>query len=300
MQILKGHDSAKPVRSLAFAPDGTRLASSARDYRTFLWDLSTGKHQAIDEDNSYTVAFAPDGKQVATGRGSGLSVWDSATGELRTVDLWSELCHAWHVAYSPDGRLLGAVSAPVSYGTGQVRLYDAATLKRLPLGDGHLGATACLAFSRDGRTLATGHHEGPLAEYRVVRLWDVPTRKESGLLWGLSAAAVALAFSPDGRFLAAAAGRTLYVWEVAAGRLVVTHKAPALNFKDVAFTPDGRFLAFISNDATARFWDVGGWREVGAFDWKLGPLISLAVAPDSKRAAAGSGRGKIVVWDVEL
>jgi Tol biopolymer transport system component len=296
MQILKGHLAIKPVRSLAFAPDGTRLASSARDYKTFLWDLGTGKHQVIDTWNSYTVAFAPDGRHVATGRGYGLSVWSADTGELRTIEIKTDHGHGIHVAYAPDGKLIATAS-------GSVRLFDAATLAELELGPGRERGTNSLAFSRDGRTLATGHSVWPAPgspPVRFVRLWDVATRQEKGRLTGLGGVAEELAFSPDGRFLAAAAGRTLFVWAVATGEIVLAHKGGTRSFKDVAFTPDGRFLAFVSNDASARLLDVGGWREAAAFDWKLGPLISLAVAPDSMRAAAGSGKGKIVVWDLDL
>jgi WD40 repeat protein len=296
MQILKGHLAIKPVRSLAFAPDGMRLASSARDYKTFLWDLSTGKHQVIDSRMSHMVAFSPDGKTVATGRESGLSLWNADTGELRVLDIPTDYGHGIHVAYTPDGRLLATAS-------GSVRLFDAVTLAPLELAPVPRRATNCLAFSRDGATLATGHSERldvRGVENRYVRLWDVATRQEWKRLTGLGGVAEALAFSPDGRFLAAAAGQTLFVWDVPSSGIVVEHRINSQHFKDVAFTPDGRFLAFVRNDATARFWDVGGWREAAAFDWKLGPLISLAVAPDGMRAAAGSGKGKIVVWDLDL
>jgi WD40 repeat protein len=46
MLILKGHRSDKPLRSLAFSPDGTRLASSGRDGKTLLWDLNADFHGA--------------------------------------------------------------------------------------------------------------------------------------------------------------------------------------------------------------------------------------------------------------
>jgi WD40 repeat protein len=296
MQILKGHLATKPVRSLAFSPDGTQLASSARDYKTFLWDLSTGKYRVIDHHNSYTVAFSPDGKIVATGRGWGLSLWNSETEELRLLDVAPDYGHGIDVAFSPDGKLLVTVS-------GSVTFWNAATLEPLEAGPGWARSTNCVAFTRDGKTLATGHDdrlEGRSTLDRVVRLWDATTRRERGALRGHSGTAAALSFSPDGRLLACAAGTMLWVWDVSSGEAVVKHKISTQHYKDVAFSPDGRFLAFARNDATVRLWETAGWTEVAAYDWKIGPMISIAFAPDGMRAAGGSGRGKIVVWDVDL
>jgi WD40 repeat protein len=310
MQILKGHLSTKPVRSLAFSPDGTSLASSARDYKTFLWDLSTGKHEVVEERDSYTVTFSPDGRTIATGRGSDMTLWDSASGRSRRYDIrydyrdgWG---HGWDLAYSPDGTRLAAVS-------GVLRLFDAATLDEIPLPAnlktyprGHPDwnsvpaynfASNCLAFSGDGAFLAPGHHPAP---GNVVRLWDTRTWQVRQELAGATATIDALAVSPDGRFVAACAGTTLWVWDAASGEAVVRHAISKQHYKDVAFSPDGRLLAFARNDASICFWHTGGWREAAAYDFKIGPMISLALSPDGMRAAGGSGRGKIVLFDIDL
>jgi WD40 repeat protein len=294
MQILKGHLAIKPVRSLAFAPDGTRLASSARDYKTFLWDLSTGKYQVIDSRDSYFVAFSPDGSALVTGRGHGLSVWNAATGELRTLDTPSDFL-ALRVAVSPDGRRLAAVS-------GSVRLWDMATLEMLPPWPDNGKASRCLAFSPDSRTLASGHSvlEPGGDRKTVIKLWDVAKGRVRAELRGPKAVADALAYSPDGRLLAACCGAGLWVWDTPTGEVRLSHMIDKQHFKDVAFSPDGRFLAFARNDATVRLWETSGWREAVAYNFAIGPMISIAFAPDGMRAAGGSGKGKIVVWDVDV
>src|SRR5262245_44573393 len=178
VKILKGHLSTKPVRSLCFSPDGTKLASSARDYRTFVWDLATGKYDPIVEGDSYTVAFSPDGRTIATGCSSAAWLWDSSSRMARrltfrfnhTTDSWS---YSWDLAFSPDSKTLAAVG-------GMLRLYDAATLDEVPVpkpkADAPLSwtdfppthfASNSLAFSRDGATLATGHDR---VNRKLVRL----------------------------------------------------------------------------------------------------------------------------------
>ncbi|MBY0232082.1 MAG: WD40 repeat domain-containing protein [Gemmataceae bacterium] len=66
-----------------------------------------------------------------------------------------------------------------------------------------------------------------------------------------------------------------------------------------AFHPGGRILAATSNDHTVKFYDTATWGRVGGFDWEVGRLRSVAFSADGCLAAAGSDKGRIVVWDVE-
>jgi WD40 repeat protein len=294
MLILKGHNSAKPVRSLAFSPDGVHLGSSARDYQTRLWNLTTGSSLVIEPGyaDSYTVAFSPDGAVIATGKTRGFSLYTIATGRLRSVE--SSENPAWQLGFLRDGRLLAGAGRHVA-------LWDAETLHSIPLGERAQMAHGCLAVSPDGKWFATSHlFWRATRKEHWVQLWDVASLKSTADLPGATAEIEALSFSPDSRLLAMVGGRKLLVWNVADGRVVHEQAHGKQNYKDVAFSPDGRWLAFANNDATIRLLDVRTWHEAAGFDWKLGSMISVAFAPDGMRAAGGSGRGKIVVWDVDL
>ena len=109
-----------------------------------------------------------------------------------------------------------------------------------------------------------------------------------------------LAFTPDERLLAGACGVFLRIWDATTGDLVVRMKVDQTHFQAVGFTPDGRFLVAGRNDGTVQFYETGTWREHAAFDWGIGPLACLVVARDGMRAAVGSKKGKILVWDLDL
>ena len=66
---------------------------------------------------------------------------------------------------------------------------------------------------------------------------------------------------------------------------------------DLAFTPDSRRLAVNSRDGI-KMWDVETGREVKRYDWKIGPVHSVAVSPDGLTAAAGGEKNQAVVWDL--
>lgn len=72
------------------------------------------------------------------------------------------------------------------------------------------------------------------------------------------------------------------------------------NFTGIAFHPSGRYLAATSNDETVKVFDTATWEVAHTFTWKIGKMKSVAFSPDGALAAAGSDKGQVVVWDVDL
>ena len=131
------------VMSVAFSPDGSRLASA-----DLLWDVAAGTHTPLEP--YYSVAFSPDGTMLALGTyDSKIKLWDMEAGTT-TATYEGHRSTVYSVAFSPDGTKL--VSGSLDF---TVRLWDVATGTHATL-EGHKDKVQSVAFSPDGRTLASG------------------------------------------------------------------------------------------------------------------------------------------------
>jgi WD40 repeat protein len=114
-----------------------------------------------------------------------------------------------------------------------------------------------LAFSPDGRALASGGLEGAL------KLWDVASGAERATLVTAGEETAAVAFSPDGQTLAAAIDRTVLLWDMATGNCRARLMGHEGKVKCLAYAPGGTRLASGSYDQTIRLWDVTDERITG-------------------------------------
>jgi WD40 repeat protein len=150
-----------------------------------------------------------------------------------------------------------------------------------------------LAFSPDGKTLASGH-------YDKVEIWDIATGKLLHTLRAHTAAVQGVAFSPDGRTVASAGfdGR-LCLWNPQRGKLRQALTDNGRSLWAIAFAPDGRTLATADGDGKVNLWEVrsGGLRRSFlGHGW----LTTVAFAPDGRTVASGAGPAdaKVRLWDV--
>jgi WD40 repeat protein len=182
-----------------------------------------------------------------------------------------------------------------------ILLWNVASGRALPTRFDNSRFVYSVAFSPDGRTLASGADDG------VVRLWNVSSGQLLKTLPGTanSSGSTTVAFSPDGHLLAAGS-TTIMLWNVATGKSVYPfpHSDRILDVTSLAFSPDGDLLAFSAettasgNAQTITLWNVTGSSKPRTLSSQDNLIYSVTFSPDGRTLAAASNPGIIQQWDV--
>ena len=161
-----------------------------------------------------------------------------------------------------------------------------------PVANHHGDVVKCVAFSLDGKTLASGSGD------KTIKLWDVATGQERATLRGHSNWVSSVAFSRDGKTLASGSwDNTIKLWDVATGQERATLRGHSEPVNSVGFSPDGKTLASGSWDNTIKLWEVATGQERASLRGHSESVYSVAFSPDGKTLASGSFDSTIKLWD---
>ncbi|GAB4477222.1 MAG: hypothetical protein Kow00124_20150 [Anaerolineae bacterium] len=198
------------------------------------------------------------------------------------------------IAAGPDGRLMAS-----AFGGGpDVILWETATGDEVTTLLGHTAPVRALAFSLDGRLLASGGDDG------MVVVWDVATGEDLQNLSGHPVGLSALAFSADGTLLASGSiDGTVVIWSLETGGPLQIIGPPPIDARvgALVFSPDGAQLVVARTSTPEQgqilFYDVAQGEESEAFNAAAAPIEALVFLPGSPIIAAGSSDGGIAFWD---
>jgi len=284
---LTGHIG--PVTGIAYAGDGTTLATVGADARIKIWNTSTGAlTRTIELDNGPATAFAILGTSALTGHATGeIVLWDWQRAEKLAAFKRNDASIS-SVTFAGRADRFAASSQDW-----KLALWDTAT----PSGpvqviDAHEDAAQAVAYvtTEKGPRLASGGAD------KQVKLWNLDTLDRIRTYRGHRELITALAFSPDGKLLASASiDGNIRVWSTNSGRMrrLYGHRG---RVGSLSFSPDGKTLASSGADGQLRLWDVARARTARTIIGHQGGVNAVSFAPDGVHLASAGEDGVVRIW----
>jgi WD40 repeat protein len=230
------------------------------------------------------VAISPDKKYIAASRGNQIHIYEAASGK--------------HLRMLLDPQLTAPLPPPNSGGEKTNSALGSSGGKGEPIKAAHLSLVEALAYSPDGKTLASG-------AFGEVVLWDADKGILRGRLTGFADRVVALDFSHDGKLLATGGGAPtadgeIKIFDVASGKLAVEIKnGHSDTVFGVCFSPDDKKLAACAADKFVKVFELPSGKFLKAFEGHTHHVLGVGWSGDGKLLASAGADNVIKIWDFD-
>lgn len=279
------------ITSVAFSPDGCRLATSDTNGEITIWDVSNGKQiLSCKEHNSWVwnITFSPVHPVLAScGQDHTIKLWHITTGEcLQTLHGHTSIVTS--IAFSPDAQFLASTSYDHT-----VKVWHLATGKCTQTLLGHHACVWSVAFHPAGQILATA------GEDNTIKLWDLETGCCVQTWEGHQHWVKAIAFSPEGQILASGSfDQTVKLWDIHTRVCLMTLPGHAGVVTSVAFNPKDNLLLSGSYDQTVKIWDINTGKCLDTLEKHTNRIWSVAFHPQGHLIASGGDDHAAKIWEM--
>ena len=311
ISLFKG--DRQDIKGVAFSKDGRFLVGANSTGGVPRWNATTGELRSILVNEkiklSTPVIFSEDGVKLisVSRRHKKIHVWnlgdEAAPLPITNID-FDFKGHRFVIVLSQDRRFLAiAVSEPRHISP--IHVWNATTGNHLFTLTGHTRWIKALAFSPDGKTLASGD------EYRTIKLWNMDTAT-SHATFKAPDSFDALSFAPNGKLLASGGHDGVRLWNATAKQQGLRGKIgqylPTLTLKGhkddistLAFSPDGKMLLSGSNDGTIRAWDTITGRQQFICPGHTSEISELAASEERNALiSVHSWKSQLLHWDINV